>query len=121
MATKSVLDIDITVGRNVRRLRNIAKMSQTDLAPQIGVTFQQLQKYENGTNRVSASKLVLISRALACGLPALFEGVEGGSERRATAHSAEALRAATLFDQVPAAQRAAFIGLLSSMAGSSHG
>lgn len=121
-ATRSTIEVDKIVGRNIRQLRNIAKMSQQALAAKLGVTFQQLQKYEHGTNRISAGKLVLTSQALGCSLTNLFEGAEAGSERQATAHSADALRAAALFDQVPLpAQRTAFIGLLSSMAGAANG
>ena len=56
--------IDALVGARVRLLRERRKMSQTALGESIGVSFQQVQKYENGANRVSFSRLVLIAHAL---------------------------------------------------------
>jgi transcriptional regulator with XRE-family HTH domain len=49
-------------------------MSQTELGQRIGVTFQQVQKYEKGANRVGASRLTLISDVLGVPLPTLFDG-----------------------------------------------
>lgn len=56
--------IDIEVGLRIRRLRTASKISQEVLGAAIGVTFQQIQKYERGTNRVSASMMVRIARRL---------------------------------------------------------
>ncbi|MGN6421994.1 MAG: helix-turn-helix domain-containing protein [Asticcacaulis sp.] len=58
--------IDLAVGANIRRLRRVRKMSQEALAERIDLTFQQVQKYERGSNRVSCSKLVEICTALEC-------------------------------------------------------
>ncbi len=52
-------------------------MSQSALAERIGITFQQVQKYERGANRISFSALVGISRALKCSISELIEGIEG--------------------------------------------
>lgn len=52
-------------------------MSQTVLATKLGLTFQQLQKYENGANRVSASKLFEIAKALEVSINYFFDGLEG--------------------------------------------
>ena len=56
--------IDIHVGQRVRQRRVLCGLSQTELANAIGLTFQQLQKYERGMNRISASKLWQISQVL---------------------------------------------------------
>jgi len=56
--------IDRLVGQRVRLARLARGLSQTKLASSLGVTFQQLQKYEKGTNRISASKLFEIARTL---------------------------------------------------------
>jgi transcriptional regulator with XRE-family HTH domain len=56
--------VDIIVGGRVRTARMARGISQTALADQLGVTFQQIQKYERGANRVSASKLVEIATSL---------------------------------------------------------
>ena len=50
-------------------------MSQTDLAQAVGVTFQQVQKYEKGTNRVSASRLQQMSHVMEVPIPFFFEGL----------------------------------------------
>lgn len=52
--------IDQHIGRYLRQLRKDASMTQTDLADSLGVTVQQIQKYERGTNRISASRLYAI-------------------------------------------------------------
>jgi transcriptional regulator with XRE-family HTH domain len=64
--------VDRLVGRRVRLLRKCQGMSQTELANAIGLTFQQVQKYEKGTNRISASKLFEIAQALNVEVAALF-------------------------------------------------
>jgi len=67
---------DIVVGRNIRIFRQKLRMSQSALARQVGVTFQQIQKYEKGLNRVGASRLAQIAAALQVPIPSLFQGVE---------------------------------------------
>jgi transcriptional regulator with XRE-family HTH domain len=75
------------VGRNVRLYRMAAKLSQDELGRKIGVTFQQVQKYEKGTNRIGASRLNRISEALEVPIPALFEGVRSIPASRHTSLS----------------------------------
>lgn len=58
------LDFDVAVGKRIRLARRMKSMSQQGLADNLGLTFQQVQKYEKGLNRVSASKLDGISNAL---------------------------------------------------------
>lgn len=57
-------DIDQKIGARIREFRLLRSMSQGALAEKLGITFQQLQKYEKGTNRVSASALILICKEL---------------------------------------------------------
>jgi transcriptional regulator with XRE-family HTH domain len=57
MTSRSPTDADRSVGQRVRLARKIAKMSQQKLAAEIGVTYQQVQKYENGTDRIGAGRL----------------------------------------------------------------
>ena len=54
--------VDVHVGARLRRRRTLLGMNQTNLGDAIGVTFQQVQKYENGANRISASRLFDLSR-----------------------------------------------------------
>lgn len=56
--------LDVVIGRRVRRLRAARGLSQTELGNAVNVTFQQIQKYEGGTNRIAASTLVRIAAAL---------------------------------------------------------
>ncbi|WP_271554886.1 helix-turn-helix domain-containing protein [Bradyrhizobium sp. CCBAU 45394] len=56
--------VDIVVGRRVRKRRTELSVSQIKLAAQLGITFQQLQKYETGQNRVSCSRLAEIAKSL---------------------------------------------------------
>ena len=60
--TRKPSDIDKLVGQRVRLARKIAKLSQTKLAEGAGVTYQQIQKYENGTDRVGAGRLYQIAQ-----------------------------------------------------------
>lgn len=70
-------EVDALVGQRLRELRMLAGLSQSDLAATIGLTFQQLQKYERGVNRISASKLYLLARHLNVPVAALFADLEG--------------------------------------------
>jgi transcriptional regulator with XRE-family HTH domain len=68
--------VDLYVGSRVKFRRNLLGFSQTDLATKVGLTFQQVQKYETGTNRISASRLQMIADALDVPVCWFFEGVE---------------------------------------------
>jgi transcriptional regulator with XRE-family HTH domain len=76
MLGKSPDPLDIMVGTKIRIFRTDRRMSQSDLAEKIGVAFQQVQKYENGTNRVGASRLSRIAAALGVSVGELFESPE---------------------------------------------
>ena len=65
--------IDIHVGSRVRMRRLMLDLSQTQLANALGISFQQVQKYEKGTNRISASRLQRISTFLQVPIPFFFE------------------------------------------------
>ena len=68
--------LDIAIGHRIRERRRGLGMSQQELAEAIGVTFQQVQKYERGSNRVSFSRLASVAAALRCHLADLAEGLE---------------------------------------------
>jgi transcriptional regulator with XRE-family HTH domain len=75
---------DAEVGRRVRSRRLECRLSQTELADRIGVTFQQVQKYEKGVNRIGAGRLQRISEALEVPISFFFgTGASGGSQRDA--------------------------------------
>jgi transcriptional regulator with XRE-family HTH domain len=73
MPTRLPDPLDALVGARIRVFRVHRKISQTDLAEQIGVTFQQVQKYEKGTNRIGASRLSRIAAVLGISVGELFE------------------------------------------------
>ncbi len=68
--------IDAYVGAQIKQRRTIVGMSQTELANRLGITFQQVQKYEKGANRVGSSRLYEISEILGVQIQSFFEGVE---------------------------------------------
>ena len=80
--------VDVHVGGRVRLRRVFLGYSQEKLANALGLTFQQIQKYERGANRISASKLYELSRILNVPVTYFFEGVE--SESEASSSGAEA-------------------------------
>lgn len=70
--------VDIHVGTRVRLRRQVLKMSQEKLGNQLGVTFQQVQKYERGSNRIGASRLWKISDVLDVPVSFFFDGLTDG-------------------------------------------
>ena len=68
--------IDIAVGHRIRVRRKWLGVSQSSLAEHLGVSFQQVQKYERGTNRVSFSRLVEISHTLGCRVSDLVDDLD---------------------------------------------
>ena len=96
MSIKSPDRVDVQVGSRIRLLRQGAQMSQTDLAEQLGVTFQQVQKYEKGMNRIGAGRLTKIAAVLGIPVSELL-GDDGAaqSNRRAVAEARSPLKLIT--------------------------
>ena len=82
MSTKAPNPVDKYVGSRVRMRRIMLGMSQEKLGEALGLTFQQVQKYEKGTNRVGASRLQQISEILQVPVSFLFDGGPSGSVER---------------------------------------
>lgn len=127
MPSKKPNAVDVSVGKNIRFRRLERGMSQTSLANQLGVSFQQLQKYEKGTNRVGASRLMQIAHALKVPVTAFFEGVsEAPVDHDAALRSPaallatpHALRLAQAFAQIPDANlRLSVVTLVEKIASS---
>ena len=74
-ADKTPNPVDLYVGGRIRLRRRTLGVSQERLAEDLGLTFQQVQKYERGANRVSASKLYEIARSLSVPVAFFFEGL----------------------------------------------
>lgn len=122
--------IDVHVGRRVRQRRKSMNITQQQLALQLGLTFQQVQKYERGANRVSASKLYEIAVALRTTISYFFDGLadpslaltgkkaDPAAEKRVNAFlmSHEGLTLAELFPQLRSGkQRRQIVDLVRSM------
>ena len=84
MSVKSPDHVDIEVGQRIRIYRKAKGLSQTTLADQLGVTFQQVQKYENGTNRIGAGRLMRIAQVLGVPVTTLL-GVNDTTEIKSSA------------------------------------
>jgi transcriptional regulator with XRE-family HTH domain len=101
---KRANNVDETVGARIRILRKRRKMSQSELGKALGVTFQQVQKYENGMNRVSASRLHLVATALKVPITDLFDDASATSSTsrvtKSVAFDPEALRLAEAFVKI---------------------
>ncbi|PPB80251.1 transcriptional regulator with XRE-family HTH domain [Albidovulum inexpectatum] len=72
--------VDVHVGKRVRHRRWMLGMTQQQLAEKVGIKFQQIQKYETGMNRISASRLWDIAEALEVPVSFFFEGLESRHE-----------------------------------------
>jgi transcriptional regulator with XRE-family HTH domain len=108
--------VDLHVGARIRMRRRFIGMSQQSLADALGLTFQQVQKYERGSNRVSASKLFEIAGALGVATSYFFEGLldpvhgkavaepTGGEGARELLFTAEGMELARLFPQLTSPQ-----------------
>ena len=72
--------VDVHVGKRVRHRRWMVGMTQQQLAEKVGIKFQQIQKYETGMNRISASRLWAIAENLDVQISFFFEGLEGSEK-----------------------------------------
>ena len=76
--------VDVHVGKRIRHRRWLVGMTQQQLAEKVGIKFQQIQKYETGANRVSASRLWDIADALDVKVSFFFEGLEAETTSEAS-------------------------------------
>ena len=80
--------VDVHVGKRVRHRRWMVGMTQQQLAGKVGIKFQQIQKYETGMNRISASRLWDIADALSVPVSFFFEGIDEKIDAEASGQSA---------------------------------
>jgi transcriptional regulator with XRE-family HTH domain len=80
---KSPDPVDMHVGARIRMRREDLRISQDTLSKAIGVTFQQVQKYERGQNRISASRLTRVARTLKTPIAWFFDGIEVDADKPA--------------------------------------
>lgn len=81
---RQVGEKDKVIGERIRTQRMLKKMSQDDLASKLGVSFQQVQKYEKGANRITAIRLAEIAAAIDTNVMTLLNGVDGDSDALST-------------------------------------
>jgi transcriptional regulator with XRE-family HTH domain len=75
-------EVDVHVGQRIRQRRTQLGLSQTNLGQALGVTFQQVQKYEKGVNRVGSSRLAQLAEVLQVPIESFFEGAPGNKVKR---------------------------------------
>lgn len=102
--------VDVHVGQKIRHRRWLVGMTQQQLAEQVGIKFQQIQKYETGANRVSASRLWDIAEALDSPVSFFFEGISEeeaaeASEKQNLMGDKEALDLVRSYYSIPENQR----------------
>jgi transcriptional regulator with XRE-family HTH domain len=102
--------VDVHVGQRVRQRRWMVGMTQQQLGDRVGIKFQQIQKYETGANRISASRLWDIAAAMEVPVSFFFEGLEGqapdtGEARGDVLTDKEALELVRAYYAIPETQR----------------
>ena len=117
--------IDIFAGERVRELRRIRGMVQEQPAKRIGITFQQIQKYESAANRISASRLHVICEALETNVPDFFTEFYSGRRKQGKTikilESAEAVELARMFFKMPHKKHPGLYEIGKSLARSKRG
>jgi transcriptional regulator with XRE-family HTH domain len=118
--------VDRHVGRRVRMRRLMLKMSQEGLGYALGITFQQVQKYEKGRNRISVGRLQQIAQLFQVPAPFFFEGAPGGVDGASVTPpgvneflaTSDGLALARAFMRIPDVKlRQAIVGLVEDCAG----
>jgi transcriptional regulator with XRE-family HTH domain len=117
--------VDIHVGRKVRALRIIRGLTLKELADKLEIKFQQVQKYETGKNRISASRLWGISKVLGVEIPYFFDGFETNDDSTIPLDSKipndilkdeKAMKLLRLYFAIPKKQRNSIFKLVAELA-----
>jgi transcriptional regulator with XRE-family HTH domain len=112
--TKTPIERDHEIGAAIRRIRTIRGLSQTELGEKVGVTFQQIQKYERGANRVASSRLQRIAVALDVPVSTFFP--EAALSASSELLSDGAVQLAVTYDRLDALDRKALDQLARTLA-----
>jgi transcriptional regulator with XRE-family HTH domain len=122
LSVKAPDPMDIALGAAVRIRRRTIGLSQEALADKCGVSFQQVQKYENGANRISFSRLVQIARALNCRVIDLMDVLDapdrdtgGDLDLLARVRTPGAIDLLTAYERLTPDARASLVSLLRSI------
>ena len=110
--------VDVHVGKRIRERRRSLDMSQEKLGEYLGLTFQQIQKYEKGTNRISASKLWAVSNFFEVSIEWFFDGLgKVGKGQKDVMTRPEAHQLARHYSACPASTRKRLLALIRATAG----
>jgi transcriptional regulator with XRE-family HTH domain len=90
--------VDVHVGRRLKQIRTLRRMSQTDVARKLSLSFQQIQKYEIGSNRIAASRLFELSQVLGVPTSYFFEGLTEGEAGDRRDHGIDIVTALAAID-----------------------
>lgn len=93
--------IDVHVGGRLRLLRTARRLSLEELGRRVGVTYQQIQKYETGANRISASTLYRIARTFEMSPTYFFEGLDDEAQETDPVSDREALQSSIALRRIP--------------------
>ena len=98
--------LDTEIGQRLRQARLVENLTQDGLAQKLGISFQQVQKYENGTNRVSSSRLWTVSRVLGLPISYFYDNLDDAHIPEAVNESEErlpdsAIRVARMLNEMP--------------------
>jgi transcriptional regulator with XRE-family HTH domain len=122
LSNKTPDPMDVALGAAVRIRRRTIGMSQEALAEQCGVSFQQIQKYENGANRISFSRLVQIARALRCRVVDLMDvldtpgqEVSGDMDLLSRMRTPGALELLAAFERLPPEARNSLVSFMRAL------
>lgn len=115
--------VDVHVGKRIRQRRLLLKTTQQQVSDQVGVKFQQMQKYETGKNRVSASRLWDIANVLDVPVSFFFEGLDAQNKVRSTKsdlphdilNDPEALKLLRAYYAIPETQRSHVLQLTQAL------
>lgn len=124
LSNKTPDPMDVALGAAVRIRRRTIGMSQEALADQCKVSFQQIQKYENGANRISFSRLVQIARALRCRVVDLMDVLDtpghdagGDMDMLSRMRTPGALDLLAAFEMLPPEARTSLVAFMRSLTG----
>jgi len=99
--TRGANGLDTVIGKRIRARRVSVDMSQEELAKKLSLSFQQVQKYEKGMNRVAASRLIEVANVLGCDSVSFLKGLSSGQAIEARDLSEDAFKLARRYDNLP--------------------
>ena len=128
MATTRIKDIDAAIGQRLRALRLARGLNQSDLGKAVGLTFQQIQKYERGTNRIAVSTLLPLCQALGVKPDEIIPSADSAGVPIADPFSAlgaapGGIELAKIYTRIPADMRSSILSIARAMGSASamHG